>query len=168
MSNPLHFPPLPCALTLRSPHQASNLSWGLVRYTNSQGPDSWYGILGVTLQCFQLGDSNACLRLRAPALNPSVLLKWPPLPFDLLFILQVLAQMFTLPGSLFFFTQENNPPPSIPKPQCLCLTPTMCSLVGYIHISIPPQIVRILWVGGLVFVITAFSQPWIQWFPPRK
>lgn len=39
-------------LKVGSPHQASNISWELVRHTNSQGPDSRYEIQGVTVQCF--------------------------------------------------------------------------------------------------------------------
>lgn len=42
------------------------------------------------------------------------------LPFDLLFILQVQAQMLTPSGSSLFRTQKYNSPPSPPKPQCLC------------------------------------------------
>lgn len=53
------------------------------------------------------------------------------LPFSLLFILQVLAPMLTLPGSLLFSltTQKYNPSSTTQRPQCLSLTAKMYSLV---------------------------------------
>ena len=136
MNDLLHFLPLPLCL-----HQgfskwgpqtrAINISWELVSNANSQAPPQthwmkrwvWRSNVFFTrwFWCtFKFGSSCSGYFCASEMTS---------LPFDLLFILQILTQMLTLPGSLLFPQSEYNPPSSTPRPQCLCLTAKTYSLV---------------------------------------
>ena len=133
-----HFLPLPLCL-----HQGFskwgpqtrgiNTSWELVSDADSQAPpqNQWMKHWGWPSSVFFIKWFWCTFKYGSSCSRPFCASEITSLPFNLLFILQVLAPMFTLPGSLLFSltTQKYNPPSTTLRPQCLSLTAKMYSLV---------------------------------------